>query len=160
MEILRRVLLVLMITLNQPVTLIKTFPVRKNAQLCSPAKLGADIYLIFLSRMTWSAGRGYRSHFIKKAYLYFSLHAFNFLTQRKVLSFKWLKDGCSQNDKKEIDIPVQAHRTVPVVSHWFQPVGLMITSQDLRMSNPWWIICQSCVMKQKLVSVKVSQSAM
>ncbi len=66
-------------------------------------------------------GGGYWSLFIKKAYLYFSFVSHNdacisFPHIDESIEFqKARKDDCSQNNK-ELDIPMQADRTVPVVS--------------------------------------------
>ncbi|XP_043084768.1 coiled-coil domain-containing protein 73-like [Puntigrus tetrazona] len=57
-------------------------------------------------------GGGYWSLFIKKAYLYFSFPH----TDESIEFQKARKDGCSQKNNKELDIPMQEDRTVPVVS--------------------------------------------
>lgn len=67
-------------------------------------------------------GGGYWSLFIKKAYLYFSFFSHNDAcisfphTDESIEFQKARKDGCSQSINKELDIPMQADRTVPVVS--------------------------------------------
>lgn len=85
-----------MITVNQQVTLIKTFQVRKNAKLSSPAKLGATITNIFIqndvkcrevvTRVSLSRKLTCTSHFSL-----IMIHSFNFLTQMKALSLRRLE---------------------------------------------------------------------
>lgn len=82
-----------MITVNQQVTLIKTYQVRKNAKLSSPGKLGATITNSFIqndvkcrevvTRVSLSGKLTCTSHFSL-----IMMHAFNFLTQMKVLSLR------------------------------------------------------------------------
>lgn len=80
-------------------------------------------------------GGGSCSLFIKKAYLYFSFFSHNdacisFPHADESIEFqKARKDGCSQNNSKELDIPMQADRTVPAVS-------LLVSTNDDNISRP------------------------